>query len=221
MTSFRKPVVTGKLSMPEHNATPKREIRVLITRQAWDSALRPLLVQTDGFAVGPIQWRQQHRDHRRHRTIGQPARLSHGRVGRVALTVDRSGRPAVGQPGRDAWPHGTGCRTAQGSGGGQAIAGVPATTSSVDRQKCCRRCRDVVGSGSIGWATVVRRRTGGRRTQPVKQWMDRRGGISSGRSVRRQSVIPVVRRLEIEQYARSFFAVNNSVEQSYEPVFPL
>ena len=45
--------------MPEHNATSKREIRVLITRQAWDSALRPLLVQTDGFAVGPIQWRRE------------------------------------------------------------------------------------------------------------------------------------------------------------------
>ncbi len=45
--------------MPEHNASPTREIHVLITREAWDSALRPLLVAAERFAVGPIQWRRE------------------------------------------------------------------------------------------------------------------------------------------------------------------
>ena len=72
----------------------------------------------------------------------------------------------------------------------------PAATSSMDREKnVCRRCRGVVGCGSIGWAAVVQRRTGGRRTQPTNQGMDRSGGkpLSNGQSLRRRSVIPVVR----------------------------
>jgi hypothetical protein len=59
MTNSRQTVVTGKLSMPEQNATPTREIRVLITREAWDTALRPLLVDAERFAVGSIQWRRE------------------------------------------------------------------------------------------------------------------------------------------------------------------
>ena len=47
---------------------------------------------------------------------------------------------------------------------------------------------------SADWATVVQRRNDGRRPQPTNQGMDRSGGkpLSSGRSLRRRSVIPVV-----------------------------
>jgi hypothetical protein len=65
-------------------------------------------------------------------------------------------------------------------------------------KKVCRRCRDVVRCGSIGWAAVVQRRTVGRRTQSTNHGMDRSGGkpLSNGPSVRRRSVIPIVRRIE-------------------------
>jgi hypothetical protein len=58
---------------------------------------------------------------------------------------------------------------------------APVATSSVDCENVCRRCRGEVRCGRIGWAA-----------QPTKKGVDRRGGISSGRSVRRQSVIPAI-----------------------------
>ncbi len=45
--------------MEKLTITRTRHVRVLITREAWDTALRTLLLELDRFAVGDVQWRRE------------------------------------------------------------------------------------------------------------------------------------------------------------------
>ncbi len=50
--------------MPQTIATPVLPYQLVITREAWEAGLRPLLINPGGFAAGPLRWLSTEQDRR-------------------------------------------------------------------------------------------------------------------------------------------------------------